>query len=100
MALCLWAYSPHESRSWMHWFIRLGLFAFGLLMILVGRTELHMGLFVFPNLTYRQTTFASAGIALGAVFCLLALLPRSDWVYKHITTGHKIRRHRKYRLDR
>ena len=44
-------------------------------------------------------TFASGSIALGAVFCLLALLPGNDWVYRHITTGRKIRG-RKYRLDR
>jgi len=96
----LQAYNRHESMSWMHWLIRLGLFAFGLLVILLGRTQLQLGLFVFPNASYHQTTFASGSIALGAVFCLLALLPGNDWVYRHITTGHKIRRHRKYRLDR
>ena len=83
----------------MHWLIRLGLFVLGLLMILIGRTQLHMGRFVFANASYHQTTFASGNIGLGAVFCLFAFLPRSEWVYRHITTGHKIRR-RKYRIGR
>jgi hypothetical protein len=73
---------------------RLGLFAGGLYMILLAKAQLRTGSVVFANASYHQTTFAAGGIGIGAVLCLLAFLPPRDWVYKHITTGRKIRKRR------
>ena len=70
----------------MHWVLRFGLFVFGLLLMLVAKTQLDTGHWVFLNGTYRQTTFAAGGFGVGFVFCLLAFLPPDNWTYKHITT--------------
>jgi hypothetical protein len=70
----------------MHWVLRLGLFVFGLFLMLVAKTQLNAGHWVFLNGGYRQTTFAAGGFGVGIVFCLLAFLPPDNWTYRHITT--------------
>jgi hypothetical protein len=70
----------------MHWILRLGLFVFGLFLMLTAKTELDANHWVFLNGSYRQTTFAAGGFGVGIVFCLLAFLPPENWAYRHITT--------------
>jgi hypothetical protein len=70
----------------MHWVLRLGLFVFGLFLMLTAKTQLDAGHWVFLNGSYRQTTFAAGGFGVGIVFCLLAFLPPDNWAYRHITT--------------
>lgn len=65
---------------------RLGFFATGVLFITVALLQMQSGQIVFQNASYHQTTFAAAGVGTGILFLLLALLPGSDSVYKHITT--------------
>lgn len=72
--------------------IRLGLFASGLVLILLGRSQLQAGHWVFTNASYHQTTFAASGIGLGCLICFVSFLPSGDWVYKRITTGRKIKK--------
>ncbi len=78
----------------MSWPVRVALFAGGLIMVLIASAQLKTGHVVFANASYRQTTFAASGIGIGAMLCLLAFLPPSDWVYKRITTGRKNRKKR------
>ena len=70
----------------MGWATRVMLFAAGLFMVLLARTQLRTGRLVFPNASYHQTTFAASGFGVGLIVMLAALLPPSDWVYRHITT--------------
>ena len=69
--------------------VRVGLFAFGLLVIWQGKSELVAGHWVFKNASYHQTTFAAGVIGSGFVMCALAFLPGSAWMYRHITTKRK-----------
>ena len=73
----------------MGWMTRLGLFAFGLFLIVASVAQMRAGKFVFDNASYHQQTFAAGGIGLGVVFLLLAFLPPREWVYKHITTKRR-----------
>jgi hypothetical protein len=75
----------------MSWLARLGFVAAGLLLICMGVAHLQAGQVVFINLMYRQATFAAGSIGTGIVLCLLAFLPPGNWVYKHISTGRKIK---------
>ncbi len=84
----------------MSWLMRLGLFAGGLVLVLLGMAQLQTGHWVFTNASYHQTTFAASGIGLGCLICLLAFLPPGGWVYRRITTGRKIKKaSSKRRLD-
>ena len=84
----------------MSWLIRLGLFASGLVLILLGKSQLQDGYWVFTNASYHQTTFAASGIGLGCLICLFAFLPSGEWVYRRLTTGRKIKKlSSKRRLD-
>jgi hypothetical protein len=67
----------------MAWPLRVGLFAFGLFLMLTAKTELDAGHWVFLHATYRQTTFAAGAYGVGAVFCMLAFLPPDNWMYRH-----------------
>jgi len=71
---------------------RLFFFAAGLFFAFVAKMQAGAGRFVFDNASYRQTTFAWAGYAVGAFFCLLAFLPPKEWVYRLITTRRSRRR--------
>lgn len=84
----------------MSWQSRAYLFAGGLLLIFAAYSQLKAGHIAFDNAGYRQNTFAASGYGVGALLILLAFLPSSSWVYRHITTKrsrwtnrHSIRRH-------
>jgi hypothetical protein len=68
-----------------------GLFAFGLLLILVGKMQLDAGQWIFLNATHRQTTFAAGAYGVGALFRLLAFLPPDNWMYRHTTRRSPMR---------
>jgi hypothetical protein len=83
-----------ESTVGMGWLTRVGLFAGGLFIIALAKSQLQAGHVVFSDANYHQTTFAAGGIGIGIRLCLLVFLPPRDWVYKHITTGRKSRKRR------
>lgn len=70
----------------MEMIARMLLFAGGLYVILLARTQLRTGHSVSPNASYHQTTFAASGFGVGLILMVLAFLPPKAWVYKHITT--------------
>jgi hypothetical protein len=67
---------------------RIGIFAFGLLVIWQGKTQLMTGHWAFTNLK-GQLMFGGSVMGGGFILCALAFLPPSKWTYKHITTGRK-----------
>jgi hypothetical protein len=63
-----------------------GPFAFGLLLILAGKTQLDAGRWIFLNESIVKQRLLPDAYGVGAVFCLLAFLPPDNWMYRHITT--------------
>ena len=53
---------------------RLGVFAFGLLIVYYGTSLLSRGIFVFRNY-YRAEMYSPAVVITGGVFMLLAVIP-------------------------
>ena len=70
----------------MSWKIRIFFVASGALLLFAGYAQASAGKYVFDNASYHQTTFAWGSYGVGAFLILLAFLPPSDWVYRHITT--------------
>ena len=61
---------PNKIRA------RLGVFAFGMLIVCYGTALLHRGIFVYRNY-YRAEMYSPALIVTGVLFMMLALIPKS-----------------------
>jgi hypothetical protein len=85
-----------DKMRLMRWTARLGLFAFGLFLMVIAALQLQAGHFVFDNISFHQTTFAAGGFGVGILFCGLAFLPPTKWTYKHISAKyHRMKRPRR-----
>jgi hypothetical protein len=69
--------------------VRIGLFAFGVVVALYGLDLMNRGIMSYVNVRYRAAMYSPGVVATGVFFSLLAFLPPASWVDR-LTRSKKV----------